>query len=224
MSRSAASAAAATALALTMACGPHGVSLGSEELCVADPLLTSSELLGGQELETVTSCASVGKNVLVNSGFEVPLVGSCQNGFFCQFSAADVLGWETTDVNQVIEIWNTGQLGVPSEEGAQFVELNADSQGTVWQEASLSPGQLMYWSLAHHGRGGDETFELRIGPSEAPASQGSFTSDADTWHRYSGLYRVGAAETLTRFELVSRTGAAEGNLIDATFFAPVDER
>jgi hypothetical protein len=33
---------------------------------------------------------------------------------------------------------------------------------------------------------------------------------------------VGEAETITRFELASRSGIAEGNLIDAVVFAPVD--
>jgi len=207
---------------LATACGTHGVSLGAEELCVADPRLTSPDLLSGQE--TVTSCARIGSNVLVDAGFELPLVGPCQNGLFCQFPAADVPGWDTTDINQVIELWSSGHQDVPADEGAQFVELNADSQGTVWQDVALSPGQLMYWSLAHHGRDGVEAFELHIGPPEMQTSQGSFTSDADAWYRYSGLYRIRPAETLTRFALVSGTAGSFGNLIDSTFFAPVDER
>ena len=82
----------------------------------------------------------------------------------------------------------------------------------------------MYWSLAHHGREGVDTFELQLGPPGALVSQGSFSSGVDAWYEHSGLYRVGPSETLTRFALVSLTGEAEGNLIDATVFLPVDER
>lgn len=203
-------------------CGPYGVSLGSEEPCLPDARLTSPDLLRGPEL--VTSCARIGDNQLVNSGFELPLVGSCQNGLFCQFPAADVPGWQTNDVSQVIEIWNDGHRDVSADEGRQFVELNADSRGTVWQDLSLDPGQLLYWSLSHRGRTGPESFELLIGPPEAQVSQGGFTSAADDWSRYAGLYRVGGTETTTRFSLVSNTPDRQGNLLDSIVFAPVDER
>jgi hypothetical protein len=81
----------------------------------------------------------------------------------------------------------------------------------------------MYWSLVHRGREVAETFELLIGPPEATASQGLFESPVDAWYFYSGLYRVGTDEALTRLSLASRTGTTKGNLLDAIFFAPVDE-
>jgi hypothetical protein len=216
---------AARALVLAaslLGCNSHGVSLGAQEPCVADPRLSDPKLLSSSDV--VSSCAVVGDNVLVNAGFETPVVGACQNGFFCQFPVAEVQGWQTTDTNQAIEIWNDGHRGVPAYEGAQFVELNAFMRATVWQDVVLTPGQLMYWSLAHHGREGVESFELQLGPPEALVSQGLFSSAEDAWYEYSGLYRVGDAETLTRLALVSRIGVAEGNLIDAVTFAPVDER
>lgn len=208
--------------ASVLSCNSHGVSLGSQQPCVADARLSAAALSSGAEV--VSSCAVVGDNALVDAGFETPVVGACENGFFCQFLAAEVSDWQTTDSNQRIEIWNDGHRGVPAHEGAQFVELNATMRATVWQDVTLAPGQLMYWSLAHHGREGVESFELQLGPPEALVSQGAFTSAADGWYEYSGLYRVGPSETLTRFALVSLVGEAEGNLIDATVFAPVDER
>jgi hypothetical protein len=205
-----------------LGCNTHGVSLGSQEPCLADARLSTPELSSGVEI--VSKCAVLGDNALFDAGFETPVVGACENGFFCQFPAADVSDWETTDTNQRIEIWNDGHRGIPAYEGAQFVELNATMRATVWQDVALPPGQLMYWSLAHHGREGVDSFELQLGPPEALVSQGSFSSAADAWYEYSGLYRVGPTETLTRFALVSLNGEAEGNLIDATVFAPVDER
>jgi hypothetical protein len=205
-----------------LGCNSHGVSLGAQEPCITDPRLAAPMLLSGSEV--VSNCAVVGDNALSNAGFETPLVGTCEDGFFCQFPVADVPSWQTTDTEQTIELWNDGHRGVPAYDGAQFVELNATSRSTVWQDVALPPGQLMYWSLAHHGRAGAESFELQLGPPEALVTQGLFTATEDAWKEHSGLYRVGTAETLTRFALVSRIGEEEGNLIDATVFAPVDDR
>lgn len=204
-----------------LGCNSHGVSLGGQEPCVTDPRLAAPTLLSGAEV--TSHCAVVGDNALSNAGFETPLVATCSDGLYCQFPAADVPNWQTTDTGQTIEIWRDGHRGVPVYEGAQFVELNATSRATVWQDVALAPGQLMYWSLAHHGRAGAESFELQLGPPEALVIQGLFTTAEDTWKEYSGLYRVGPAEVLTRFALVSRIGDNEGNLIDATVFAPVDD-
>jgi hypothetical protein len=206
-------------LLLCAACDSHGVSLGHEEPCVADARLLAPELANA---ELLSPCARIEENVLANAGFEAPVVGACSNGLFCQFPAADVAPWQTNDVNGVIEIWNDGHLGVAAPEGSQLVELDADSQAAVWQDIALEPGALMYWSLLHRGREAVETFELRLGPPEATASQGSFSSAADDWHFYSGLYRVGPSETLTRFSLESRTGTSRGNLLDALVLAPVN--
>jgi hypothetical protein len=208
------------AFACTLGCDPRGVSLGTEELCIADPALSLAQV--HSDGEQVSNCARVGENRLFNAGFEAPVIGACENGNFCQFPAADVEGWDTTSADQLIEIWHDQHYDVPAPDGSQFVELDATSQDTVSQDVALVPGQLMYWSFVHRGRNGIESVELRIGPPDGTRSQGVFTSAADAWYPYSGLYRVGEAERLTRFALVSRTGLAEGNLLDSIVFAPVD--
>jgi hypothetical protein len=201
-------------------CDARGVSLGTEELCVADARLSlASGQLRDSELST---CSRIGDNRLADSGFETPVVGDCEAGLYCQFSAADVQGWHTSSEAQVIEIWHDMHLKIPAPEGSQFVELDAQSPDSLWQDVALRPGQLMYWSLLHRGRNGAESMELMIGPPEATQSQGVLTSDAAAWYPYDGLYRVGEMETLTRFALESRTGLAEGNLVDAVVFAPVE--
>ena len=206
------------AAGLGLACDPRGVSLGTEELCVADSELVTAEL---DSAEQVSTCARIGRNQLSNPDFELPVV-TCQNGSFCQFPAADTEGWQTTSESQVIEVWHDGYLGVPAPEGSQFVELDATSRDTLWQELALPPDQLMYWSFLHRGRVGVESVQVRIGPPDATVSQGVFSSPADVWDKHSGLYRVGAAEPVTRLELVSRSGLAEGNLVDNVVFAPVE--
>jgi hypothetical protein len=208
------------AVAVTaLACDPRGISVGTEELCVAD-----SDLLVAQAHSTeppLSTCARIGENELIGGGFEEPAV-ACDSTTFCQVPAADVAGWRTTSSTQVIEVWHGDYQGVPAPEGDQFVELDASSPDTLSQDVALPPGQLMYWSFLHRGRDAVESVELSIGPPDATVSQGLFSSPTGAWYRKRGLYRVGEAETITRFELASRSGIAEGNLIDAVVFAPVD--
>jgi hypothetical protein len=201
-----------------LACDPHGISLGTEELCAADAELV---VAAAESTETVSPCAVLGKNKLINPGFEIPVV-TCFNASFCRFPAAEVDGWQTSSADSVIELWHDGYMDVPAPDGSQFVELNADSRDTLSQQLALRPGQLMYWSFVHRGRNGIESVELRIGSPEAERSQRVVSSPEDAWYLYSGLYRVGDDEPMTRFALVSRTGIAEGNLIDDVVFAPVN--
>jgi hypothetical protein len=203
----------------SVACDEHGVSLGTEELCQSDPLLVSAQENGPPV--ALPPCASVGDNRLVNASFETPVIGDCNSGHFCQFSATSVPGWDTTSEMQVIEVWADQNSGFPAYEGKQYVELDAMSQDTVFQDLALPAGQLMYWSLAHHGRNGLESFELLIGAPDAPTSQRLIESSNDGWTSFSGLYRVGPDEPITRFALSSRTAGSEGNLVDAVVFAPV---
>jgi hypothetical protein len=203
-----------------LGCDAHGVSLGSEDLCVLDPRFAA--LMADAADEKVSNCATLGENVLVNASFESPVVVDCPDGSFCQFPAADVGGWNTNSDTQVIEIWTDGWRDVPSPDGGQFAELDAESQDTLWQDVALTPGQLMYWSLLHRGRHDVETMEVRIGPPEATRSQEVLMSPTGAWSSYSGLYRVGPAETRTRIELASLTGTTDGNLVDAVVFAPVE--
>jgi hypothetical protein len=204
---------------LALGCDARGVSLGTEELCVLDARLVAA---ANPEAEQLSNCAQIGDNQVRDPGFETPVVGNCQNGLFCQFSATDVGGWATTSPGQVIEIWHHLHQNVPAPEGSQFAELDATSEDTLSQDVALAPGQLMYWSFLHRGRNGVDSLELSIGPPGALVSQGTFMSGADAWYPYSGLYRVGPAESLTRFALASLNGGSQGNLVDAIVFAPVD--
>lgn len=206
------------AIGCALGCDPRGISVGTEELCVADPVLLLAQATSAEE---ISPCARIGENQLANPGFETPLV-ECTPGSYCQFPAGELGGWETTSADQVIEVWRDGHMDVPAPGGNQFLELNAKSQDTLAQEVASVPGQLMYWSLLHRGRNGLESVAVRIGPPEATVRQTVLKSEADAWYPHSGLYRVGDAELITRFELVSLTPLAEGNLIDDVVFAPVD--
>jgi hypothetical protein len=209
-------------VAIALGCEPFGVNLGSQAQCVADPRLAAPTLRSAGE--RVSSCAVLGDGVLVNAGFEAPVVGSCEGGVFCHFPAVDVPAWKTSSSEQSIEIWNDGHRDVPAPEGAQFVELNSVTRDTLWQDVQLDPGSLMYWSLQHRGRNGVENLELLIGPPDATVVQAEIVDGQDDWYQHSGLYRVGPGETITRVALASRFGSTEGNLVDAIYFAQVFDR
>lgn len=211
------------ALALVaLGCGAQGVSVGSEEACVLDArLVAAEERSAGASLP---ACAAIGPNQLVNHDMESPIltaVSDCQRNF-CQVGATQVSGWRTTSEGQVIEIWTDGYEGVPAAEGTQFVELDAETPDTLYQDVVLTPGEPVYWSVLHRGRLGDETIEVFLGPRERPVSQGSFTSSDQDWQEYSGIYLVDADETVTRFSLASRSGTTQGNLVDHAVLAPIE--
>src|SRR5207244_12259070 len=90
-----------------LGCDARGVTLGSEELCVLDPRFAALTAPNPAD-EHVSNCATLGENVLANASFESPIVANanCVDVYFCQFSAADVSGWNTTREMQVIEIWS----------------------------------------------------------------------------------------------------------------------
>jgi hypothetical protein len=210
------------ACALLGGCDARGVSLGTEELCVKDARLVSAEQRS--QVEPISNCAVIGENQLANAGFEAPIVSTAcgESGLFCQFPATEVMGWSTSSSDQVIELWLSGHMSVPSPEGSQVGELNARSRDTLWQELALPPGQLMYWSLLHRGREGIDSMELQLGPPDALRIQATISSPEDDWYPHSGFYRVASDEPLTRFALVSRNAEDEGNLVDSVVFAPVN--
>ena len=207
--------------ALLEGCEAHGVSIGTEELCIKDARLVAAER---SQPEPVSSCAVIGENQLTNPGFEAPSISpTCEDvGLFCHVPVAEVSGWSTSSAEQVIELWAAGHNSVEAPEGSQFAELNARSRDTLYQDLTLPPGQLMFWSVVHRGRTGIDSMELHLGPPEALAIEATVSSPEGAWHSESGLYRVSDDEVRTRFALVSRSGEDEGNLVDAVVFAPVN--
>ncbi|WP_435245348.1 DUF7507 domain-containing protein [Streptomyces sp. NRRL F-5630] len=168
---------------------------------------------------------------LVNGSFEAPVV----SGYEILPDASQpqapkyVPGWRTTATDHMVEIWHTGFNGVPSTDGAQFAELNANQVSTLYQDLPTTPGTKLYWRLFHRGRQGRDTMALDIGPVNAPVEQGRFTDGNTAWGRYTGTYVVPAGQALTRFAFrsVSAAGGNQGvgNFLDGIFFgtAPLVE-
>lgn len=103
-----------------------------------------------------------------NGGFEEPVLPTevSESGFYQPFLPNGTAGmvWKTTAADGEIEYISTapGIFQSLSEqwhncenaaEGTQYVELNANMAGALYQDVLTVPGSTMYWSLAHRGRG-----------------------------------------------------------------------
>ncbi|MED7949719.1 DUF7507 domain-containing protein [Streptomyces sp. BE303] len=162
---------------------------------------------------------------LVNGSFEQPPIGS-GNAILPDASQASspnhVPGWLTTATDHLIEIWHDGFNGVPSADGAQFAELNANQVSTLYQDLPTTPGATLYWRLYHRGRLGQDTMALDIGRPGAAVQQRQFTDGNTAWGFYTSTYTVPAGQTTTRFAFrsVSSAGGNQsvGNFLDGIFF------
>ncbi|MEU9337211.1 hypothetical protein AB0D49_29305 [Streptomyces sp. NPDC048290] len=161
---------------------------------------------------------------LVNGSFEEPVVTDFEilpDASQTQ-AAKRVPGWLTTASDHMVELWRSGFLGVPSADGAQFAELNANEVSTLYQDLPTTPGITLYWRLYHRGRLGDDTMALDIGAPGSTVEQRRITDGKNAWGHYTGTYVVPAGQTLTRFAFRSIAAAGGnrgiGNFLDGIFF------
>ncbi|MER8232991.1 hypothetical protein [Streptomyces sp. NPDC094049] len=161
---------------------------------------------------------------LVNGSFEQPSVTDM--AFLPDASQTQaprhVPGWLTTATDHMIEIWHSGFNGVPSAEGEQFAELNANEVSTLYQDLPTTPGSKLYWRLHHRGRLGQDTMALDIGAPGNVLEQRVITDGNTAWGHYTGTYTVPDGQTLTRFAFRSVSAAGGnrgiGNFLDGVFF------
>ncbi|MGS2645985.1 Ig-like domain-containing protein, partial [Streptosporangium sp. LJ11] len=164
---------------------------------------------------------------LVNGSFEAPPVTGFQ--MLPDASINPSIGWQTTAGDRLVEFWRTGYTGVPSADGQQFAELNANQFSTLYQDLPTVPGTVMTWSLYHRGVAGTDVMHVLIGApgaavaqTPAGATSPDITDGNTAWRRYTGTYVVPPGQTVTRFsfESVSTAGGnpATGNLLDGVTF------
>lgn len=161
---------------------------------------------------------------LVNGSFEQPTVSDM--AFLPDASQTQaprhVPGWLTTATDHMVELWHSGFNGVPSAEGEQFAELNANQVSTLFQDLPTTPGSRLYWRLYHRGRQGQDTMALDIGAPGSVVEQRTFTDGNTAWGYHTGTYTVPAGQTTTRFAFRSVSAAGGnrglGNFLDGVFF------
>jgi len=163
--------------------------------------------------------------IVVDGGFETPSLAA--NGQDWAASSTAAAGWSTTEQDQKIEVWTSGLYGVSAYEGNQFAEINANQQGTLFQDVSgLLKGLQIDFSFAHRGRVTDESMRFSITDLGADGLYGTaddttlfsqvYTDGTSAW----GTYTSGStAQILTtgdtlRFSFESLTPGSYGNFLD----------
>lgn len=163
---------------------------------------------------------------LINGSFEQPIITDARGYQLfpdaSQTQPNSVPGWLTTATDHKIEIWKSGFQGVPSDDGQQFAELNANQVASLYQDLPTTPGTTLHWRLSHRGRMGEDTMALDIGAPEAAVEQRRMTDGTTAWGHYEGTYTVPAGQTTTRFAFrsISAAGGSQGvgNFLDGIFF------
>ncbi|MCO5993704.1 Ig-like domain-containing protein [Actinoallomurus rhizosphaericola] len=165
---------------------------------------------------------------LVNGSFEAPPVAMVDH-HIPDASTNPGVGWHTTATDHELEFWRGGASGVPSADGGQFAELNANQVSTLYQDLPTVPGTRLTWSLYHRGRLGTDVMRVLIGAPGSTVAQtptGASSpdiSDGNTaWRHYTGVYVVPPGQTVTRFAFASVSAASgsptAGNFIDGVTF------
>ena len=148
-----------------------------------------------------------------NSSFELPVRGK-GTGIVEQNT---IPGWRTTAKDGKIEVWRDAH-GVVASDGDQFVELNANFQGNLFQDIQTAGGEEILIEFAHRGRMGPDRLGLKIGPPEGPYTTiGEYTGSTDKWALHQEIIQIPVGQTSTRIFFTSEgfTNSSVGNFLDA---------
>lgn len=199
-----------------------------------------------------------------NGSFETPNIkglrgysqswGSESNGVARYYKIDNLSNfiWKTTASSQNVEI---GRNGTSSNnwfnnnsyspggayDGKQFIELNSDTAGALYQDVLTIPGQQLNWELAHRGRAGTDTMYVVIMSTKDAekydvttqqkveyiinhinqfpgVSVTAVTDGNSSWGTHNGYYNVPDGQYLTRLFFVAGDTASGdstvGNFID----------
>jgi uncharacterized repeat protein (TIGR01451 family) len=223
---------------------PHGATYARFRFSTASGLGSTGDTTSNGEVEDykvnitlppITSC-SVG---LLNGGFELPNIPLSGNGLptllqdfggnrIVSYREDDVPAWGTIanspsasssfDYRNAIELWKGSQTYYPlikPFEGSQFAEINANTDGRLYEDFALPAGAQVRWQVAHHGRDGSDTMIVSLGAPNNEIQQGSINITPNTeWRVYSGIYTVPGGQDITRFALKAVGGGGAGNFVD----------
>jgi hypothetical protein len=165
---------------------------------------------------------------VINGGFEAyPQAADS----YSTYTDTDYAGWRTTEADHQIEVWGTGFQGVNAYQGDGFVEINANSVSTLYQDVSgIPPGALLSFAFAHRGRMGKDVMRLVLtdlgadgvyGDSDDTVLYSHKYSDGDTaWRAYSSarLPAITSLGNVVRMSFISVSAAGGdasiGNFLD----------
>ena len=164
-------------------------------------------------------------NLLINGGFENP--APTQSGPYWYDIKGGSYGWSTNDVNNNIEVWANG-FGYSPEQGNQFIELNADSQDTVYKTVTsgITTNEILDWGFSHRARGSEGasetdkmTFEIMDTITHAVLVTDTVIDGTSQWYNYSGSFTTTSSDPL-EVMLISdnyELNPTYGNLVDNVY-------
>ncbi|MBA8880913.1 DUF7507 domain-containing protein [Phyllobacterium myrsinacearum] len=168
----------------------------------------------------------------INQGFESPALGT--TGCYKLLAQDQVPGWKTTHPNAatggdcsivanpttgpLIEMWRSGFQGVPSAEGSQFAELNANESSRLYQNVCLVNGEQFSWRFSHRRRAasGTESLSFNIAPTATGTRTNITTSAANAagWFNRSGTYTYNGGSGVQTLGFESLNAGSFGNFLD----------
>lgn len=133
---------------------------------------------------------------------------------------ASVTGWSSTTGE--IELWDTNFNGVPAYSGAVFAEMNANTNGTLFQNICLINGEPFGWTFAHRARAGGpatQTARFQVASStgtviQTLATQASTTAN-QVWNVNTGSTTYTGATGMQRVQFTTTDAGSYGNFLDA---------
>lgn len=133
---------------------------------------------------------------------------------------ASVPGWDTTTGE--IELWDSNFNGVPAHSGLVFAEMNANVNGTFFQNICLVNGEPISWTFAHRARAGGaatQTARFQVANSSGTviqtlATQNSLTSN-QVWNVNTGTATYTGPTGLQRVQFNTTNPGSYGNFLDS---------
>ena len=133
-------------------------------------------------------------NLIVNGSFEDIVIDKAYNFFNAlnSKSPADGIGWSSTSTDRKVEVGNFEKskrnYGISTDytnvnayvkDGLNFIELNAEETGTIFQNFLTKKDKTSKWSITHRGRGGIDYMILLIGGAQDhnPSKTSSTSND-----------------------------------------------
>ena len=133
-------------------------------------------------------------NLIVNGSFEDIVINKDYNFFNAlnSTSPADGIGWSSTSTDRKVEVGNFEKskrnYGISTDytnvnayvkDGLNFIELNAEETGTIFQNFLTKKDKTSKWSITHRGRGGIDYMILLIGGAQDhnPSKASSTSND-----------------------------------------------
>lgn len=130
-----------------------------------------------------------------------------------------VPGWATTTAE--IELWDSNFSGVPAYAGNVFAEMNANVNGTFYQNICLINGEPISWTFAHRARAGGaatQTAVFRVANSAGTVLQTLATQNSTTanqvWNVNTGTTTYSGPSGMQRVQFTTTNTGSYGNFLD----------